>query len=34
MNHFLDNAPAEYIAAIKSNPELAAFVDPEFNINP
>lgn len=34
MNHFLDNAPAEYIAAIKKNPELMAFVDPEFNINP
>jgi acyl-coenzyme A thioesterase PaaI-like protein len=34
MNHFLDNAPAEYIAAIRSNPELMSFVDPEFNINP
>jgi acyl-coenzyme A thioesterase PaaI-like protein len=34
MNHFLDNAPAEYIAAIKANPELLSFVDPEFNINP
>jgi acyl-coenzyme A thioesterase PaaI-like protein len=34
MKHFLENAPAEYIAAIRSNPELMAFVDPEFNINP
>lgn len=34
MKHFLENAPAEYIAAIKANPELLAFVDPEFNINP
>ena len=34
MKHFLENAPAEYIAAIKSNPELLSFVDPEFNINP
>ena len=34
MKHFLENAPAEYIAAIKANPELMAFVDPEFNINP
>lgn len=34
MKHFLENAPAEYIAAIKSNPELMSFVDPEFNINP
>jgi acyl-coenzyme A thioesterase PaaI-like protein len=34
MNHFLENAPAEYIAAIRSNPELMSFVDPEFNINP
>ncbi len=34
MKHFLENAPAEYIAAIKANPELLAFVDPEFTINP
>jgi predicted thioesterase len=34
MKHFLENAPAEYIAAIRSNPELMSFVDPEFNINP
>ncbi len=34
MKHFLENAPAEYIAAIKNNPELMSFVDPEFNINP
>lgn len=34
MKHFIENAPAEYIAAIKANPELLSFVDPEFNINP
>lgn len=34
MEHFLENAPAEYIAAIKANPELLSFVDSEFNINP
>ena len=34
MKHFLENAPAEYIAAIKANPELLSFIDPEFNINP
>lgn len=34
MKHFLENAPAEYIEAIKANPELLAYVDPEFNINP
>jgi acyl-coenzyme A thioesterase PaaI-like protein len=34
MKHFLENAPAEYITAIKNNPELMSFVDPEFNINP
>lgn len=34
MKHFLENAPAEYVAAIKAAPELLAFVDPEFNINP
>jgi acyl-coenzyme A thioesterase PaaI-like protein len=34
MKHFLENAPAEYIAALRDKPELLAFVDPEFNINP
>jgi acyl-coenzyme A thioesterase PaaI-like protein len=34
MKHFLENSPAEYIAAIKANPELLSFVDPEFTINP
>ena len=34
MNHFLDNAPAEYLAHISKNPELLAFVDPDFEINP
>jgi acyl-coenzyme A thioesterase PaaI-like protein len=34
MKHFLENAPKEYIDAIKANPELLSFVDPEFDINP
>lgn len=34
MAHFLDNMPAEYREHIKKNPELLAFVDPEFEINP
>jgi acyl-coenzyme A thioesterase PaaI-like protein len=34
MKHFMENAPQEYIDAIKANPELLSFVDPEFNINP
>ena len=34
MNHFLDNAPKEYWEYISQHPELLAFVDPEFEINP
>ena len=34
MSHFLDNAPAEYLAHIKAHPELLAFVDPDFEIAP
>jgi acyl-coenzyme A thioesterase PaaI-like protein len=34
MKHFLENAPAEYLEAIKKNPHLLTFVDPEFDINP
>lgn len=34
MKHFLENAPAEYIAFLKQNSELLTFVDPEFTINP
>jgi acyl-coenzyme A thioesterase PaaI-like protein len=34
MKHFMENAPAEYIEALKASPELLAFVDPEFAINP
>ena len=34
MQHFLDNAPAEYLAHVTAHPELLAFVDPEFEINP
>lgn len=34
MSHFMSNAPAEYLEQIKKIPELFAFVDPEFEINP
>ena len=34
MQHFLDNAPKEYLAHVIAHPELLAFVDPEFEINP
>ena len=34
MSHFLQNAPAEYLKAIAKTPEVLAFVDPNFNINP
>lgn len=34
MSHFLQNAPAEYLEAITKTPEVLAFVDPNFNINP
>ena len=34
MRHFLENAPKEYLEYISAHPELLAFVDPEFEINP
>ena len=34
MKHFLENAPSEYLEAMRKNPELMSFVDPEFDINP
>jgi len=34
MQHFLDNAPKEYIEHVRKHPELLAFVDPDFEINP
>lgn len=34
MKHFLENAPKEYIDHVTAHPELLAFVDPEFEINP
>ena len=34
MQHFLDNAPKEYIDHVRKHPELLAFVDPDFEINP
>ncbi len=34
MSHFLENAHQEYLEKIKKMPEILAFVDPEFEINP
>ncbi len=34
MSHFLENAPKEYLEHIRKTPEILAFVDPEFEINP
>ena len=34
MEHFLNNAPKEYLEQISKVPELLAFVDPDFEINP
>ena len=34
MTHFLESAPADYLKAISKTPEVLAFVDPNFNINP
>jgi len=34
MDHFMNNAPKEYLAQMAKTPELMAFVDPTFDINP
>lgn len=34
MNHFMTNAPKEYLDHISKHPELLAFVDPNFEISP
>jgi len=34
MDHFMTNAPKEYLEYISKHPELLAFVDPDFEINP
>jgi len=34
MKHFLNNAPKEYLDHVAKHPELLAFVDPDFEINP
>ena len=34
MSHFLENSPAEYLKHVRAHPELLAFVDPDFEINP
>ena len=34
MEHFLNNAPKEYLAQLAKTPEILAFADPDFEINP
>jgi hypothetical protein len=34
MDHFMNNAPKEYLEQIAKTPELMAFVDPTFEVNP
>ena len=34
MKHFFENAPKTYLEYISKHPELLAFVDPDFEINP
>ena len=34
MDHFMNNAPKEYLEQISKSPELMAFVDPTFEVNP
>ena len=34
MEHFMNNAPKEYLEQIAKSPELMAFVDPTFEVNP
>lgn len=34
MDHFMNNAPKEYLAELAKTPELLAFVDPNFEVNP
>ena len=34
MDHFMNNAPKEYLEQMAKTPELMAFVDPTFEINP
>jgi len=34
MDHFLNNAPQEYLAQLAKTPEILAFADPNFEINP
>ena len=34
MDHFMNNAPKEYLEELAKTPELLAFVDPTFEVNP
>ena len=34
MKHFMENAPKAYLDHVTAHPELLAFVDPDFEINP
>ena len=34
MDHFMNNAPKEYLEQFAKTPELMAYVDPNFGVNP
>jgi acyl-coenzyme A thioesterase PaaI-like protein len=34
MDHFMNNAPKEYLEQFAKSPELMAYVDPNFGVNP
>lgn len=34
MKHFLENAPKDFLDTVMAKPELLAFVDPNFEVNP
>jgi hypothetical protein len=34
MDHFMNNAPKEYLEELAKTPQLLAFVDPTFEVNP
>jgi hypothetical protein len=34
MDHFLNNAPKEYLEQLAKTPELMAYVDATFGVNP
>jgi hypothetical protein len=34
MSHFMTNAPKQYLDYVLKHPEMLAFADPDFEINP